>query len=107
MVRRDPLPHLIFLLFNTKIPHDKLINVLHKLIDSVFNNTNRKLIAVGNKRAYWVKKVSAKNPTFTADLLKQCVKFLINNAFFRVGDLIFRQVVGIPMGSDPAPDEEG
>ena len=50
-----------------------------------------------------MKKVSTKNPTFTADLLKQCVEFLINNAFFRVGDLIFLQVVGIPMGSDPAP----
>ena len=77
--------------------------MLHKLIDSVFNNTNRTFIAVGNKRAYWVKKVSEKNPTFTADLLKQCVAFLINNAFFRVGDLLFRQVIGIPMGSDPAP----
>ena len=58
---------------------------------------------MGNKRAYWVKKASTKNPTFSADLLKQCVDFLINNAFFRVGDLIFRQVIGIPMDSDPAP----
>ena len=69
----------------TKIPHDKLINVLHKLIDSVFNKTNRTFIAVGNKRAYWVKKLSTKNPTFPADLLKQCVEFLMNNAFFVLG----------------------
>ena len=23
--------------------------------------------------------------------------------FFRVGDCVFRQIIGIPMGSDPAP----
>ena len=27
----------------------------------------------------------------------------INNSFFQVGSEIFRQVIGIPMGSDPAP----
>ena len=29
--------------------------------------------------------------------------FLIDNAYFRVGNSIFRQKIGIPMGSDPAP----
>ena len=33
----------------------------------------------------------------------ECVKFLIENAYFRVGKSIYRQIIGIPMGSDPAP----
>ena len=34
---------------------------------------------------------------------KNCLKFLIRNAYFRVGNLVFREVICIPMGSDPAP----
>ena len=30
------------------------------------------------------------------------MKFLTNNSFFQVGSKIFHQVIGIPMGSDPA-----
>ena len=91
-----------FAILYTKIAHDELIEVLCKLVDTTFNDTTRRLIAVGNKRAYWVKE-SSKNPTFDADKVKECLTFLIRNAYFRVGDRVFRQVIGIPMGSDPAP----
>ena len=29
--------------------------------------------------------------------------FIIDNAYFEVSNKIFRQIIGIPMGSDPAP----
>ena len=35
--------------------------------------------------------------------LKQAVKYLLENCFFTVGFQIFREVIGIPMGSDSAP----
>ena len=35
--------------------------------------------------------------------IKSCLEFLINNSFFQVGCKIFFQVIGIPMGSNPAP----
>jgi hypothetical protein len=87
----------------TKIPHDQLITALNKIIDSTFNDTDRQLISVGNKRAYFVKGISGRRFKFTAEIVKECVLFLINNAYFRVGNTIFRQKIGIPMGSDPAP----
>lgn len=34
---------------------------------------------------------------------KQAVQYLLVNCFFKVGSQIFRQVIGIPIGSDPAP----
>ena len=87
----------------TKIPHEKLIEVLSKIVDSIFNDTNRAMVSVGKTRAYWVKGFSALRFKFTADIIKECVSFLVNNAYFRVGNAIFRQIIGIPMGSDPAP----
>ena len=34
---------------------------------------------------------------------KSCLQVLINNSFFHVGPKIFREVLSIPMGSDPTP----
>ena len=31
------------------------------------------------------------------------INFLLDNSYFKVGKKIFRQVIGIPMGTDPAP----
>ena len=39
----------------------------------------------------------------TLQEIKTCLDFLINKSFFQVGSKILRQVIGIPMGSDPAP----
>ena len=40
---------------------------------------------------------------YCKDSIKTALKFLLDNCYFQVGNLIFRQVIGIPMGSDPAP----
>ena len=87
----------------TKIPHDKLIEVLSEITDNIFNDTDRKFISVGGRNAYWVKGIGGSKYRYTCAKVKECISFLINNAFFRVGNAIFRQIIGIPMGSDPAP----
>ena len=35
--------------------------------------------------------------------MKSAVQYIIQNCYFAIGDHVFRQVIGIPMGSDPAP----
>ena len=35
--------------------------------------------------------------------IKAAVRYLMNNCYFTVGNHLFRQIIGIPMGSDPAP----
>ena len=86
----------------TKIPHAGLCEVLGNTIQGIFNDTNRKHLAVSNSSAYFVKDYSFRFK-FNAAYIIKCVEFLVNNAYFRVGNAIFRQIVGIPMGSDPAP----
>ena len=58
-------------------------------------------------------KVSSSNAAFNKgkDIGKCCtkqecadlIKYIINNAYFSFGNRVFRQTVGIPMGTDPAP----
>ena len=97
----DPAPFFENL-FYTKIPHDQLIDVLSSIADSTYNDAIRKYMSVGNKRAYWVKGIRNARFLYSANVVKDCLKILIKNACFRVGNLVFRQVIGIPMGSDPA-----
>ena len=87
----------------TKIPHDKLLFVLNELTDVCFNGGNRELISVTKSGARWVTKPSSHGITFTKSTLKEAIKYLMENCFFTLGDRIFRQTIGIPMGSDPAP----
>jgi len=86
----------------TKIEHENLLCVLYKLIDLGFKGGRRSNISFNGKRASWVSKPLNKR-YFTKSTLKSTVKFLIENCFFEVGDLILRQKIGIPMGIDPAP----
>jgi len=37
------------------------------------------------------------------DHVKDAISYLLDNCFFSIGDNVFKQVIGIPMGSDPAP----
>ena len=86
----------------TKIPHDKFLLVLDEITDLCFSGGTKELISVTKSGARWVAKPS-KGVMFTKDTFKKAVKYLMDNCFFTLGDHIFRQIIGIPMGSDPAP----
>ena len=88
----------------TKIPHDKLVDVLNEIIDFVFRGGTRKKIAVNRSgRANWSQDGDRPSYVYTKELLRQSVEFLISNSYFKLGSKLFRQDIGIPMGSDPAP----
>ena len=85
----------------TKIPHDKLLLVLNELVDFCFSGGVKKLVRVCSHSAFWTD--AAHQHAFTKDSIKQALHYLMHNCFFSVGNLLFRQAIGIPMGSDPAP----
>ena len=86
----------------TKIPHDLLKNALFEIVDFVFQGGISNGIYVTDREACW-KKPSKDHRMYTKASVKHMLEFVINNAYFQVGSKIFRQIIGIPMGSDPAP----
>ena len=87
----------------TKIDHSNLIERLNNIIDFVFKGGSRKFIAFNDYgSAFWAKKRLGKR-FFTKNSLKLVVKHLIVNCHFQVGNLLLCQIIGIPMGIDPAP----
>ena len=92
----------------TKLPHADLIRVLNELIEFVFNggrkttSGNRKYLTVLGKQCFFSRYKHGDN-SFTKNDVKMLVKHLISETFFQVGNKLFRQCIGIPMGIDPAP----
>ncbi len=92
----------------TKLQHDDLIKNLNEIIDFAFKggnekkDGNRKYLTVSGCTAYWSKKKKGKN-SFTKGDIKLLLSHLIRETYFQIGNLLFRQCIGIPMGIDPAP----
>ena len=87
----------------TKIPHSRLLKVMNELIDFCFKGGNKNYIVVNKYSAYWVSDNNSNRLTFTNSTLKHAIKYLLDDSYFSFGNKIFKQVIGIPMGSDPAP----
>ena len=87
----------------TKIPHESLLEVMNVICDFCFQGGANDKLSVSSSGASWVKNDSKAGLLFSKDLFKEALSYLMGNCYFNCGELIFRQVIGIPMGSDPAP----
>ena len=87
----------------TKIPHKKLLDVLNELVDFCFQGGTHEQLSVTKRGAKWVSKTNRTGIRFDREALKDAIKYLIENSYFTFGEKFFRQIIGIPMGSDPAP----
>lgn len=88
----------------TNIPHSLLLEVLDEIIEFCFRGCTKDSIEV-NKfgGAHWTTSISKKTNIFTKTFLTKAVHFLVNNCYFTIGKILLKQVIGLPMGGDPAP----
>ena len=92
----------------TKIPHNKLKDVLNEITEFCFKGCGSSKIIIDKFRASWSHKQSDKSlksgkVKWDKDQVKDAISYLLDNCFFTVGDSVYKQIIGIPMGSDPAP----
>ena len=85
----------------TKINHSSLIKELNELVDFAFEGGNRQSIRIEGRNAVW--NSIRNNNSFTKDDIKFAITHLIKECYFTVGNSLFIQTIGIPMGIDPAP----
>ena len=89
----------------TNIPHEQLKDNLTKFVNRVFNIKNKQYVVYSGffKNCYFSDKPNKSCIKFTKDELLDCIYFLIDNAYVRHDGKIYRQVIGIPMGTSCAP----
>ena len=92
----------------TQLPHDELILNLNEIVDFAFNggnqkkDGNRKYLTVHGSSTFWTRTKHGQH-SYTRAQIKLLTSHLIKETYFQVGNLMFKQCIGIPMGIDPAP----
>ena len=92
----------------TSIPHNLLKSRITACIHNSFkrrNGSNRYThIKITSGRGYFKDTINPGGDNlYTADQICRMVEFLIDNIFVKFGGCLFRQVIGIPMGTTCAP----
>mgnify|MGYP001792462320 CR=1 FL=1 len=88
----------------TKIPHKKLLEVLTEIIEFCFKGRTKDSVKVDARgNAYWCTEKNTKDKKYFKKDVINALKFLLDNCFFTIGNKVLKQVIGIPMGGDPAP----
>ena len=88
----------------TTLPHAQLIKQLHDLLERVFNTKGKSFIAINNFRTFGTNgRTSTRYTYFSCRELCLAINFLIDNIYVRFVGSVFRQVIGIPMGTNSAP----
>ena len=85
----------------TSLPHAPLKMQFYDLLERVFNTKGRSFIATNNFRTFWTNdRTSTRYTYFSCSELCLAIDFLIDNIYVRFGSSVFRQVIGIPMGTN-------
>ena len=89
----------------TSIPHTQFKANLLKFINRVFGFKEKPFIIpnIYTKRAYFSQGRSSNKTSFSKDELIECVNYLIDNSFVIYQGKIYKQVIGIPMGTNAGP----
>ena len=71
----------------------------------IHKNGNRryKFLVLGREGSYFVKEHSDSKNKYTEDDIINMLEFLVDNMFVVLGQKVFQQIVGIPMGTKCAP----
>ena len=90
----------------TSIPHQKLKDRTHILINQIFlykNGSHRyKHLVVNGDRTFFTNEETSTVKKYDETLICQMIDFLTDNIYIKIGDHLFRQCTGMPMGTNCA-----
>ena len=90
----------------TSIPHAALKEALGTLVQEAYRVRDSEYIVVDmNSDAYWsdIPCSSSIKHNINKNMLVEHVEYLIDNIYVSIGNSVYRQCVGIPMGTNCAP----
>ena len=90
----------------TNIPHNALKNNIRSLVHEAFKIWGAKYIIVdrhGNENWSLESALSTVCVSVSKSKLVEWAEYLIDNVYINVGNNVYRQSIGIPMGRDCAP----
>ena len=87
----------------TTIPHADLKRCLKSLIYKTYEKNKFQKMIITFRSAYFGNDVKDGQYAFEYDEFIELLEFLIDNIYVKFGESVFRQTIGIPMGTNCAP----
>ena len=87
----------------TTLPHNLIKKNLTELIEQTFNREGSLYLAYNDKNAFFTSEKPKQYKLWSCQKLCDALHYLLDNMFTRFGLKLYRQVVGIPMGTNCAP----
>ena len=87
----------------TTLPHNLIKEKLTELIEQTFNREGSLYLASNDKNVFYTSKQPKRYKLWSCQKMCDALHYLLNNIFIRFGSKLYRQIVGIPMGTNCAP----
>ena len=87
----------------TTLPHNLIKDKLIDLIVNTFQREDSPYLACSDRNAFFTSEKPKKYHAWSCQNVCDALTFLLDNIFIRFGTKLYRQVVGIPMGTNCAP----
>ena len=75
----------------------------HNLIKQTFNREGSRYLACNDKNAFFTSEQPKRYKLWSCQKMCDALHYLLDNIFIRFGSKLYRQIVGIPMGTNCAP----
>ena len=92
-----------FSILYTTLPHNLIKDKLIDLIERTFHREGSSYLASNDRNAFFTSEKPKKYHAWSCQNVCDALTFLLDNIFIRFGIKLYRQVVGIPMGTNCAP----
>ena len=87
----------------TTLPYNLIKAKLTKLIEQTFNREGSLYLACNHKNAFFTSEQPKRYKLWSCQIMCDALHYLLNNKFIRFGSKLYKQIVGIPMGTNCAP----
>ena len=86
------------------LPQSEIKKQFSKIFNKVFKREGKQFINVGYKEAYFSSRQNSRGCSFRLNDMIEILEFILDNIFVKFGNKIYKQVVGVPIGSDSGAD---
>ena len=86
----------------TTLPHNLIKEKLKELIEQTFNREGPLYLACNDKNVFFTSEQPKRYKLWSCQKICDVLHYLLDNIFIRFGSKLYRQIVGIPMGTNCA-----
>ena len=87
----------------TTLPHHLIKDKLIDLIEHTFSREKALYLACNDQRAFLTSDVYKNYNSWSCQKVYEALVYLLDNIFIRFGTKLYRQIIGIPLGTNCAP----